>query len=95
MAANSGKQLECRIHKSLTNNYNVWVEIINFDSVPAGGMMKLIMAKVKNPNSKQIDIDFTLKVNTVNPTTHVESELYMTKYNMFIDMVAMSITSRN
>ena len=28
-------------------------------------------------------------------TTNVESQLYLTTYNMFIDMVSKSITSRN
>ena len=54
-----------------------------------------MMAKVKNPNIKQIDIDFLLKVNTIDVGTNVESEVYFTKYNMFIDMVSKSITNRN
>jgi hypothetical protein len=57
--------------------------------------MRLFLAKVKNPSVKQIDIDFTLKVNTINIATNIESELYLTTYNMFIDMVSKSITPLN
>lgn len=87
--------MQCRIKPSLTNNYHTWVEIINFAAIPPGGKLRVFLAKVKNPAVKQIDIDFTLKVSTLQVSSNVESQLYLTSYNMFIDMVSKSITNRN
>jgi hypothetical protein len=57
--------------------------------------MRVFLAKAKTPAVKQIDIDFILKITTLNVATNIESALYLTTYNMFIDMVSKSITSRN
>lgn len=95
MAPSSGKTLECKLSKSYTNNYHVWIEIINFDTIAIGEKFRVFIAKIKNPNNKQIDVDFLLKINTVSVTTNVESQLYYTEYNMFFDMLTKSITNRN
>ena len=71
------------------------MEVVNFAAIPAGGKMRLFLAKVKNPSVKQIDIDFVLKINKIDVSTNIESQLYLTTYNMFIDMVTKSITNRN
>jgi len=57
--------------------------------------MRFFLAKIKNPSVKQIDIDFVLKINKIDVSTNIESQLYLTTYNMFIDMVTKSITNRN
>ena len=91
----AGKTMACKIRQSYTNNYNTWIEVTNFAAIPAGGKMRIFLAKAKNPSVKQIDIDFTLKINTISISSNIESQLYLTTYNMFIDMVTKSITSRN
>jgi len=53
------------------------------------------MGKIRNPASNQIDINFLLKVNTLTVSTNIETTLYQTSYNMFIDMRTASITNRN
>lgn len=44
---------------------------------------------------KQMDINFKLRVNSLALATNIETPLYETDYNMFIDMVSSSITQRN
>ena len=53
------------------------------------------MGKIRNPASNQIDINFLLKVNTLTVSTNIESTLYQTNFNMFMDMRSASITNRN
>lgn len=79
----------------ITNQYYTWVEVINFAAIPAGGILRVIMGKITNPSLKQIDINFLLKVKTVNVANNVETQLYQTSYNMWIDMLTASITNRN
>lgn len=84
----------CKISRSYVNNYHVWIEIVNFDSIPAGGLFRVIIGKIMNPGLKQIDINFLLKVNLLD-NSNVQTPIYYTTYNMFIDMVPSSITNRN
>lgn len=91
----SGKSLQCKIRISTVNSYYAWVEIVNFDAIPAGGVLRVVIGKVTNPSSQQIDINFMLKINTLEISSNIESTLYQTKYNMFIDMVPSGITNRN
>lgn len=79
----------------MTTLYYTWIEIINFDVVPAGGILRVIIGKVANPALKQIDINFMLKVKTLQVSSNIESPLYQTTYNMFFDMLTASITNRN
>lgn len=96
VTATSGKALTCKLRLSLiTNLYYSWIEIINFAAIPAGGIIRVIIAKITNPSLKQIDINFMLKVKTLSVASNVESQLYQTTYNMFIDMLAASITGRS
>lgn len=90
----SGSSMQCKISKSYVNNYYVWIEIVNFVSIPAGGLFRVIIGKIMNPGLKQIDINFVLKINRLD-NTNVQTPIYYTTYNMFIDMVASSITNRN
>ena len=57
--------------------------------------MRIFIAKVKNPTIKQIDVDFTIKINTIDVSTNIESQLYYTTYNMFFDMLTRSVTNSN
>jgi hypothetical protein len=68
---------------------------VNFAAIPAGGLFRVFIAKITNPATQNIDINFILKINTLALATNVESPLYYTKYNMFIDMVPSSITNGN
>lgn len=79
----------------MTSLYYTWIEITNFDSIPASAVLRVIIGKVRNPASNQIDINFLLKVNTLTVATNIETKFYQTSYNMFIDMRAASITSRS
>jgi hypothetical protein len=63
--------MQCKIRQSFTNNYYTWIEITNFAAIPAGGLMRVIIGKVSNPNIKQIDIDFKLRVATIDLTTNI------------------------
>ena len=90
------KSLTCKIRMSrLTNLYYTWIEITNFASIPASAVLRVIMGKIRNPASNQIDINFLLKVNTLTVSTNIESTLYQTNFNMFMDMRSASITNRN
>lgn len=84
--------LTCRLRPSSGAPTPVWVEIINFQSFPANGNMQLVMGKITNPTTVNVDINFILKINTRNPTTETESPLYEGQHNMFIDMRTPSIT---
>lgn len=96
VTATGGKTLTCKIRMSLmTNLYYTWIEVINFAAIPAGGILRVIIGKITNPSVKQIDINFMLKVKTLLVSSNVESQLYQTTNNMFIDMLTPSITSRN
>ena len=79
----------------MTTLYHTWIEVINFAAIPAGGILRIIVAKITNPSLKQIDINFMLRVRTLAVATNIETQLYQTTYNMFIDMVTASVTNRN
>jgi hypothetical protein len=96
VTAIGGRTLTCKIRMSLmTNLYYTWIEIVNFATIPAGGILRVIIGKITNPALKQIDINFMLRVRTLSVATNVESQLYETTHNMFIDMLTPSITNRN
>lgn len=59
------------MRKSLTNNYNTWIEIINFVQIPAGGVLRVFIAKITNPTQQQLDINFVLRVNTLAVATNI------------------------
>jgi hypothetical protein len=79
----------------LDNLYNTWIEVVNFASIPAGSVLRVIIGKITNPSLKQIDINFLLKVKTLTVSSNIETQLYQTSYNMFFDMLTASITSRS
>ena len=56
---------------SYTNNYNTWIEIINFAQIPAGGVLRVFIAKITNPSQQNLDINFALKVNSLSVTTNI------------------------
>jgi hypothetical protein len=84
--------LQCRLRPSSGAPTPVWVEIINFQSVPANGNFQIIMGRILNPASIRVDINFCVKINTINPSTMVESPLYEGMHNMFFDMRNPSIS---
>lgn len=49
--------------------------------------MHVIMGKIMNPTSVQRDINFQLKISTMDPSTHEESPLYFHESRMFINML--------
>jgi hypothetical protein len=55
----------------------------------------VIIGKIVNPGVKQIDINFQVKINTLAVATNIESTLYESSYNMFIDMVTSATVARN
>lgn len=77
------------------NTYFTWVEVINFNAIPAGTKLRLWVAKVTNPASVQIDINFKLRVFKMATSTKIESRLYESDFNMFFDMLSWSVTNRN
>jgi hypothetical protein len=96
VTATGGKSLTCKIRMSLmTNKYYTWIEVINFADIPAGAVLRVIIGKITNPSLKQIDINFLLRVKTLTVSSNAESLLYQTTYNMFIDMLTASISSRS
>jgi hypothetical protein len=91
----AGQSLACRLRSSSVSPTPVGVEIMNFQSIPALGIMQIIMGKILNPSSITVDVNFVIKITTINPVTQVESPLYETMYNMFFDMRSPSIINSN
>ena len=91
----SGKNLTCHLRNSPYSPKYAYIEVVNFDSIPADTNMKVIVAKITNPGSKNYDINFILKINTMKASTREEFGLYENYYNMFFNMLSASITSRN
>jgi hypothetical protein len=52
------------------------------------------MGKIPNPSAKQIDLNFELKVNLMNPTLQYETPLYLTPCNTFINMLDFVLASK-
>lgn len=95
ITAVSGKELKCVLRISPYAPKHAFVEIINFDTIPASTNFEVIMAKIMNPASKKYDINFLLQVNTISIATREESTLYESYYNMFFNMLNPSISSRS
>ena len=91
----AGKELECRLVTSPYSPKHTFVEIINFDALPASTNAKIIMAKIKNPANKEIDINFLIKIVTIDPTTREELPLYESEHNMFFNMLTASVATRS
>ena len=48
---------------------HAYIEIINFDELAAETTVKLIVAKIMNPSSKKYDVNFLLKINSIDVST--------------------------
>ena len=83
----TGKNLECRLIKSVGFPSYAYVEIINFDTIAASESLNVIMAKIMNPGTLQKDINFQLKVTTMKFSTKEETPFYISSYNMFFPMM--------
>ena len=55
----------------MANLYYTWVEIINFNTISAGQVLRVMIGKVVNPASKQFDINFLIKVNTITAASKI------------------------
>ena len=64
--------MQCKLRKSyMANLYYTWVEIINFNTISAGQVLRVMIGKVVNPASKQFDINFLIKVNTITAASKI------------------------
>ena len=66
---------------------------MNFDQLPINTNFQIIMGKILNPSQVKVDINFSLKINTLTVSNNEEEGLYESHYNMFINMLSTPIVT--
>ena len=65
----TGTNLTCKLRDSPYAPKFVYVEIINFNLMPAYTNVKIVMAKIFNPVPQKYDVNFMLQINSINAAT--------------------------
>ena len=72
----TGKNLTCKLRTSPYAPKHAYIEILNFEELPAETNVKLVLGKIMNPSSKKYDVNFLLKINRMDASTREEFGLY-------------------
>lgn len=69
ISANVGTNLTCKLRTSPNTPKYAYVEVINFNLLPASTNVKIIMAKIVNPVPQKFDVNFILRINSITVAT--------------------------
>jgi hypothetical protein len=71
-----GTNLTCKLRTSPNTPKFAYVEVVNFNALPANTNVKIVMAKIVNPVPQKYDINFLLRINSITVATREEAGLY-------------------